>query len=115
MTAWRRSVPALPGCTPLFDTAAALRVRVFGVHALQDIDYPEIEQALLDQILSDPAVHSRIDELYYEDHVQLHPWMHGAGPWKRFNNGPMPRRSLSDSYTQFARLRHLGIRAHSWV
>jgi hypothetical protein len=80
-----------------------------------DIDYPEIEQALLEQIISDQEVHSRIDELYYEDHVRLHPWMHDGGPWERFNNGPLPRHTLNDSYAQFARLRQLGVRAHSWV
>lgn len=80
-----------------------------------DIDYPAIEHALLEEILADASVHSRIDELFYEDHVQLHPFMHGPGPWLRFNNGPLPNRTLSESYDLFLKLRQLGIRAHSWV
>ena len=55
-----------------------------------DIDYPAIEHALLEEILADASVHSRIDELFYGDHVQLHPFMHGPGPWLGFNNGPCP-------------------------
>ena len=80
-----------------------------------DIDYPAIEQALIEQILHSPELCTRIDELYYEDHVLLHPYMHGEGPWRRFNNGPLPTRNLTQSYAQFVRLRELGIRAHSWV
>ena len=80
-----------------------------------DIDYPAIENRLVEQILADSDVSSRIDELFYEDHVQLHPFMHGSGPWLRFNNGPMPTRTLSQSYDLFLKLRQLGIRAHSWV
>ena len=58
---------------------------------------------------------SRIDELFYEDHVQLHPLMHGRGPWLRFNNGPLPNRTMDQRYDLFFKLRQLGIRVHSWV
>ena len=77
-----------------------------------DIDSPEIEERLLQQIVEDSSLSSRVDELYYEDHVHMHPFMHG-GPWQGGQN--RTKRTLIDSYALFGQLRRLGIRAHSWV
>ena len=81
-----------------------------------DIDHPAVENSLISQILTNEAVSTRVDELFYEDHVQRHPFMDsGSRPWLRFNGGPLPTRTLRDSYRLFSHLRQLGIRAHSWV
>ena len=77
-----------------------------------DIDSPEIEERLLQQIVEDSSLSSRVDELYYKDHVHMHPFMHG-GPWQGGKN--RTKRTLIDSYALFGQLRRLGIRAHSWV
>ena len=59
-----------------------------------DIDSPEIEERLLQQIVEDSSLSSRVDELYYEDHVHMHPFMHG-GPWQGGQN--WTKRTLIDS------------------
>ena len=41
-----------------------------------DIDHPEIESAMIDEILNDPNVSKLIDELYYEHHVSHSPMEH---------------------------------------
>ena len=46
-----------------------------------DIDSAPIEEGLIRQIITRAQLHTRIDELYYEDHVRGHPFMHG-GPWE---------------------------------
>jgi len=45
-----------------------------------DIDTSGIEARLLSQIAAKRELSDRIDELFYEDHVHGHPFMHG-GPW----------------------------------
>ena len=75
-----------------------------------DIDTPTIERALIDQMLADSEVRSRVDELYWEHEVHTSPMVHqgwGAHGW--------PNETLAQSYELFTRLRELGIRAHSWV
>jgi hypothetical protein len=75
-----------------------------------DIDTPAIELVLIDQVLADSEVRSRVDELYWEHEVHTSPMIHqgwGAHGW--------PNETLAQSYELFTRLRELGIRAHSWV
>jgi hypothetical protein len=65
---------------------------------------------LIDQVLADSEVRSRVDELYWEHEVHTSPMIHqgwGAHGW--------PNETLAQSYELFTRLRELGIRAHSWV
>lgn len=76
-----------------------------------DIDAPVIERAMIEQILTTPALSSLIDELYWEHHVLRSPMMHGG--WE--STRPRPTETLQDSHRLFGRLRQLGIRAHSWV
>ena len=76
-----------------------------------DIDAPQIEAALLAQIVADAELSSRIDELYFEHHVHRSPM--AALGWRRMLAGS--NETLPDSYALFSRLRALGIRAHSWV
>ena len=74
-----------------------------------DIDTPDIELALMDQLLQEPALQQRIDELYFEHHV-LVPDMAkywGTDPAK------LPQK-MNDSYEMFTKLRQLGVRMHSW-
>ena len=74
-----------------------------------DIDTSSVEMPLIKQIMDDAAMHSRIDELYFEHHVSRSP-MHWRGWGDTVGN-----ESLPDSYLLFSKLRSLGIRAHSWV
>lgn len=79
-----------------------------------DIDTAEVEEPLLSQILADPEVSGRIDELFFEHHVHLHPLSlvtRGWGPSVRNRT----RCTIHDSYALFRALRERGIRAHSWV
>lgn len=70
-----------------------------------DIDSPKLENALVDQILNTPALHSRIDELFWEyhghvdDHVTL----------------PVAQGNVSHGLEKMSALRRLGIRSHLWV
>lgn len=74
-----------------------------------DFDALEIEQQLINTILEDRDVSSRIDELFYEDHVVM-AWMTQVWGVSRTSN-----RTAVDSLQTFRRLREAGIRAHSWV
>ena len=56
------------------------------------------------QIVEDSSLSSRVDELYYEDHVHMHPFMHG-GPWQGGKN--RTKRTLIDSYALFGQLRRI--------
>lgn len=73
-----------------------------------DIDNTEIEEALVNQILSSERLRGLIDELFFEHHVNTPPmhryWHTAASP-----------RMLTDTYRIFSALRHGGILAHSWV
>jgi len=82
-----------------------------------DIDSPQIELALVEQVLHDPHTAALIDEFYWEHVV-------AGSPMQSFGWGHDLRRqaargealqSLDDSYAYFGRLRRMGIRAHSWV
>ena len=69
-----------------------------------DIDFPEVENALAQQLLEN---HGHLKEFFFEDHVD-NPLMFGY--WGNKN-----KRTFEDSYALFAALREKGLRAHSWV
>jgi len=75
-----------------------------------DIDNPPIEEALIEQLLSDRSLSVLVDELYWEHHVLNTPMWHYG--WK---GGTVTNHTLVHSYELFGDLRSLGIRAHSWV
>lgn len=70
-----------------------------------DIDTPPLENALMQQIVNDSSISSLIDEMFFEMHVTVNEMIPywGAQPG-----------NLKDSYVLFTKLRHLGIRMHSW-
>ena len=72
-----------------------------------DIDTPNIENALIDQVIQDDSISSIIDEMFYEHHVNIKA-MH------RFWHTERSRLTLNDSYSIFRQLREKGIRMHSW-
>ena len=78
-----------------------------------DIDTPDVEVALVEQILNDTQIQSLIDEFYFEHHVTGSPMQwHG---WGDLRGSTSKWSSIDDSYTIFSLLREKGIRAHSWV
>ena len=70
-----------------------------------DIDRPELETTLIDQILNDRTISSLIDEMFFEMHVTINEMM--PYWWT-------PPGELKDTYHLFTKLRNLGIRMHSW-
>jgi hypothetical protein len=75
-----------------------------------DIDSPAVELALIHQIIRTPALAARIDELYFEHHVNVEimgkDWWHLPPTYPEYQNA---------SLEMFSALRRIGIRAHSWV
>jgi hypothetical protein len=71
-----------------------------------DIDYPDIENPLAQQILSDPRFNTLIDQFYFEHHVFL-------DELKTAWRGTM-RGSAKASLELFETLRKNGIAAHYW-
>jgi hypothetical protein len=77
------------------------------VVAKLDIDTPEIENDLFDQVLSDPRNTPLIDEFFYEHHVNtkaMYEW------WKTEGSTIL----LKDTYRSFTAIRAKGIRMHNW-
>jgi len=72
-----------------------------------DIDAPDIENALVDQVMADPALLGLVDEMFYEHHVNTKAMW---GPWGTQN----AKATLADTYRIFTRLRTAGVRMHSW-
>lgn len=73
-----------------------------------DIDTPSVEFALVQQLLNTPnETTAKLDEMFFEHHV------HGLMQANGWGNGVQG--TYQDSYNIFSRLRHLGVRAHSWV
>ncbi|CAF2528213.1 unnamed protein product [Rotaria sp. Silwood2] len=70
-----------------------------------DIDTPAIEIPLINQLLNDSSIHSLVDELFFEHHINVKAMQ---AYWGR------PPGTLKDSYVLFTKLRQLGIRMHSW-
>ena len=75
-----------------------------------DVDAPTVELPLVQQILESKELQSLIDEFFWEHHVIKSPttafWAEDT-----FDTN----RTMADSFRLFSQLRHLGIRAHSWV
>mmetsp|Transcript_28879 Transcript_28879/g.79606 ORF Transcript_28879/g.79606 Transcript_28879/m.79606 type:complete len:431 (+) Transcript_28879:100-1392(+) len=77
-----------------------------------DMDTPEVETALVEQLLQDHSLARLIDDFYFEDHVSKSPMeYHG---WRSGIERPK-HHDLARSIKIFAQLREMGIRAHSWV
>jgi hypothetical protein len=73
-----------------------------------DIDHAPVENELINQILADPEIYSRIDEFFFEHHVNFEPMV---GYWGAADNATF---TLEYSYQVFTALRERGIRAHGW-
>ena len=71
-----------------------------------DIDTPEIELSLVQQILSDQTIIDLIDHFYFEHHVELEEL---RGDWGASVNG-----TVAESLQLFHELRLKGLRAHYW-
>ena len=89
-----------------------------------DVDHQQTELELVEQLLSEssPAA-GLVDEIFWEHHVsgsllscpRLMGYNAKAG-WATMSfNLSDARETLPGSYDLFARMRRLGIRAHSWV
>jgi hypothetical protein len=72
-----------------------------------DIDSPDIENPLVEQIMKDPSLQTLIDEMFYEHHVNT------KAMW-RFWRTEESQILLADTYKNFAFLRSKGVRMHSW-
>ena len=79
-----------------------------------DIDTPEVEMAILRELLSDPSLLELVDEFFFEYHVLFGPmnmdWFGSSDPRHTHTTD-----TLADSYNVFRTLREKGVRAHSWV
>jgi hypothetical protein len=73
-----------------------------------DIDNTPVEEALVEQILSSKDLMSRIDEFYFEHHVN-------AVPMNNYWGTSTSPRTLIDTYRIFTTMRKAGILAHGWV
>lgn len=78
-----------------------------------DIDDTVTEVALILQLLEDRMLSRLVDELYWEHHVSGSPMQYHG--WGNLSANTGPYTNLASSYKLFSRLRHRGIRAHSWV
>lgn len=71
-----------------------------------DIDAPDIELPIVEQILASTEAASVLDEFFFEHHVS---GIMELG-WGHDVNG-----TFADSYDMFTKLRKMGVRAHSWI
>jgi hypothetical protein len=72
-----------------------------------DIDFPDIENPLVDQLLNNSRTGLLVDEVFFEHHVNVKAmWPY----WKTEKE----KKTLKDSYQLFRALRSSGIRMHSW-
>ncbi|KAL1524952.1 hypothetical protein AB1Y20_019828 [Prymnesium parvum] len=74
-----------------------------------DIDHPEIEQSIIEQIMSDPVVANLVDEVFIEIHFYFDGIDFGWGAHAS------QQHSVDDALSIMHRLRQLGIRAHFWI
>ena len=91
-----------------------------------DVDQPAIEASLIQQLLEDPAIHSRIDVLLWEQHwsratTSSKPACSGAaelclapGFHRKKRVGSYEHTFLSKTFETFTALRRLGVLAHYW-
>jgi hypothetical protein len=70
-----------------------------------DIDTPVLENEIIQQTLNDTSISSLVDEIFYEMHVRINEMI----PYWGVQPG-----ELKDSYKLFTKVRHVGIRMHSW-
>lgn len=81
-----------------------------------DIDKNILEEEFIRQIMEDPELYTRIDELFWEHHVWNHPLANVEKTWWRKGGSLIgTKKTVADSYAMFTKLRKLGIKAHSWV
>jgi hypothetical protein len=74
-----------------------------------DIDNWQVEEAFINQILSSPALLLRIDEMFWEHHVNFQPMV------KYWGKTIHTEFKMNDSLHLFDKLRSKGVRVHSWV
>jgi hypothetical protein len=74
-----------------------------------DIDNFAAENAILSNLVSDPAAASLVDEFFLEYHVNFQPML------TYWADTVDPNKSLADAFRLFHSLRMKGWRAHSWV
>lgn len=74
-----------------------------------DLDNYEVEEALVGQILESPLLSSRIDEMFWEHHVNFQPMVRAWGAATNM------KKKMNYSLSLFGALRRKGIRVHSWV
>lgn len=91
---------------PLSAIALVARPQHYVVLKL-DVDNTAVELALTEQLLGNATLLALVDELFFEDHVDVRE-MHTV--WSEWIGGG---RTLRDSYELFGRLREAGVRAHS--
>jgi hypothetical protein len=72
-----------------------------------DIDTPDIENPLVDQLMKDDGLRALVDEMFYEHHVNT------KTMWRYWRTDQSPI-VLADTYKNFAFLRSRGVRMHSW-
>jgi hypothetical protein len=72
-----------------------------------DIDTPDIENALVDQMMKDDQLRALVDEMFYEHHVNT------KTMWRFWRTEGLPI-LMADTYRNFAFLRSKGVRMHSW-
>jgi hypothetical protein len=72
-----------------------------------DIDVPDIEGRLIEQLMNDDTLSQRVDEVFFEHHVNVSAM---RGFWGVVSQ-PI---TMKDSYRLFLALRRKGIRMHSW-
>ncbi|MCJ7563999.1 MAG: hypothetical protein MUP52_05355 [Candidatus Aminicenantes bacterium] len=71
-----------------------------------DIDVPEIENTLIDQLVKEPRIRLLVDEMFFEQHVNVK----AMGKWWGTDNSL----TMLDTYRLFGYLRSKGVRMHSW-
>jgi hypothetical protein len=72
-----------------------------------DIDVPEIEDSLIEQLMNDDSIRQRVDEIFFEHHVNVKAMLPA---WKTQKLSI----TMKDSYRLFLALRRKGVRMHSW-
>ena len=72
-----------------------------------DIDVPEIENPLINQLMEAEDIRSLVDEVFFEHHVNV------KAMWMCWGTSTSSL-TMKDSYRLFADLRSVGVRMHSW-
>ena len=73
-----------------------------------DVDTPDLERDLAEQLRVNPAIHKLVDHFYFEHHVNQEEL---AGPW----GGTKTKETVQQSMELFRSLRENGVAAHYWV